>query len=186
MPNADNVVYAAPGANGPLFVAPAKTALPTDAATELTEAYKALGFMKSDGVVENNSITNTDFEAHGGAIVLSIEGGNKVNYAFTPIEVMNPDLAKEIYGEKNVEVNTDGSIKSIKMNDAKHKKRVWVFEHLLSNDTVERIVIPNGKITAIGTDTRSVSAGMGPQLTVTPYPDESGVKVYKYYAKVAE
>ena len=50
MHNASNVSVGKPRVAGAVFRAPLGTALPTDASTQLAEAYKDMGFVSDDGV----------------------------------------------------------------------------------------------------------------------------------------
>ena len=74
----------------------------------------------------------------------------------------------------------------MKVTDDGHPTRAFVFEHVLSNGMVERDVLPCAQVTSIGTNTYSSGDALGPEVTVTPYPDSTGVKVYKYFAKAGE
>lgn len=182
---AKNAVYSKPKAGGAVWSALAGSTLPTDATTALDEAFEAWGYVSEDGIAENGSINSTTIKAYGGATVITIEGGNDITYVFTPIEYCNATVQKELYGGSNVETDTDGSVKSVKLTDEAHEQRVFVFEHVLSNGRIERAVLPSAQVTSIGTNTYSSGAALGPEVTVTPYPDASGVKAYKYQAKAA-
>lgn len=182
---AKNAVYSKPKAGGAVWSAPIGTKLPADATTALDTAFEAWGYVSEDGIAENGSINSNTVKAYGGSTVLTIEGGNDITYTFTPIEYANPTVQKELYGDTNVEADTDGSVKTVKLTDEPHEQRVFVFEHILSNGRVERTVLPCAQVTGIGTNTYSSTAALGPEVTVTPYPDASGVKGYKYQAKVA-
>lgn len=181
-----NVVYSKPAAGGAVWSAPAGTAVPTDATTALDKAFVSLGYISEDGVAENGSINVTTLKAYGGTIVLAIEGGNDVTYTFTPIEYGNPAVQKELWGQGNVELDEGQALKTVKVGDGAHDRRVYVFEHVLSNGTIERDVLPAAQVTSVGTNTYSSTAALGPEVTLTPYPDESGYKAYKHFAKAAE
>ena len=51
---------------------------------------------------------------------------------------------------------------------------------------IERDVLPSAKVTGIDTNAYSSGAALGYKVTVTPFPDAFGVKVYKYFAKAGE
>ena len=181
---ASHVVSSKPAAGGAVWSAPAGTALPTDATTALSPDFVALGYISEDGVQENGSINVTTVKAYGGATVLAVEGGNDVTYVFTPIEYDNPVVQRELWGQGNVEVDEKGKLKSVKVGDDPHEQRVYVFEHVLSNGTIERDVLPAAQVTGIGTNTYSSTAALGPEVTLTPYPDGDGYKAYKHFAAV--
>ena len=96
-------------------------------------------------------------------------------------------VQKNLFGDSNVTVGTDAhALKSVKLTDDAHPAKPYVFEHVLSNGMIERDVLPSAKVTGIDTNTYSSGAALGPKVTITPFPDASGVKVYKYFAKAGE
>ena len=182
--NVKNAVYGKPKVGGAVWSAPDATELPTDASTELGSGFEGWGYISDAGIAENGSISSSTTKAYGGYTVIIIEAGNDITYTFTPLEYMNPVVQKELYGTSNV-TEVTGVLSSVKLTDDAHERRVFVFEHILLNSMVERDVLPCAQVTAIGTNTYSSTAALGPEVTVTPYPDASGVKVYKYFAKAA-
>lgn len=182
---ATNAVYSKPKAGGVVWTAPAGTALPTDATTALDEAFEAWGYISDDGVTEGHSLSTDSQKAYGGATVLVMEGGDDLTYEFTPLEYANPVVQRELFGSANVKAS-GGTLTSVQVTDDSHESKPHVFEHVLSNGVVERDVCPNAKVTGIDENTYSSSAALGPKVTVTPFPDDKGVKVYKYFAKVTD
>lgn len=55
MSTVSNVTAAKPRTGGAIYRAPLGTAIPTDATTALAEAFKALGYLSEDGLVNTNS-----------------------------------------------------------------------------------------------------------------------------------
>lgn len=184
---ASNAVYSKPKATGCVWSAPEGTALPTDAEAELAAGFEGWGYINDDGVDEGHDFSADSVKAYGGATVLVIEGGDEVTYEFTPLEYTNPVVQKNLFGDSNVTVGTDGTtLKSVKLTDDAHAAKPYVFEHVLSNGMIERDLLPSAKVTGIDTNTYSSGAALGPKVTVTPFPDAFGVKVYKYFAKAGE
>ena len=182
--NVKNAVYGKPKVGGAVWSAPDTTELPTDASTELGSGFEGWGYISDAGIAENGSISSSTTKAYGGSTVITIEAGNDITYTFTPLEYMNPVVQKELYGTSNVTEAT-GVLSSVKLTDDAHERRIFVFEHILSNCMVDRPVLPRSQLTAIATNPNASPAALGPEVTVTPYPDASGVKVYKYFAKAA-
>lgn len=181
---ARNSVYSKPKVGGAVWSAPAGSTLPTDASAELDKAFKAWGFISDAGVKENNSPTSTNKKAYGGTTVLVIEGGNELTYTFTPIEYLNPHVQEEIYGSSHV-TKAGEKLGGVEVTDDTHGHRVFVFEHVLSDGTIERDVLPDAVVSGFAANTYSESDALGPEVTVTPFPDSRGVKVYKYFAAAA-
>lgn len=182
---AKNAVHSKPKAGGAVWSGATDATLPTDAAAELDSGFSAWGYISEAGVKENNSPSVTTKKAYGGSTVLTIEAGNDVTYTLTPLEYVNPTVQRELYGTSNVSDST-GTLTEVKVTDDGHPTRAFVFEHVLSNGMVERDVLPCAQVTSIGTNTYSSGDALGPEVTVTPYPDSAGVKVYKYFAKAGE
>lgn len=185
--NVKHIVHGAPKAGGAVWSAVLGTTAPTDAVTAMNEALESWGYVSDAGIAENGSISSTAIKAYGGDTVITIEAGNDVTYTFTPLEYTNPVVQKELNGSDHVKVDNDGgALTAVEVTDDSHELRLYVFEHILSNGMVERDVLPCAQVTNVGTNTYSSTAALGPEVTITPYPDESGVKVYKYFAKVSK
>lgn len=184
--NVKHIVHGAPKAGGAVWSAELGTTAPADATSALAEALESWGYVSDAGIAENGSISTTTVKAYGGDTVITIEAGNDVTYTFTPLEYTNPVVQKEINGTDHVAATEDGVLTSVEVTDDRHELRLYVFEHILSNGMVERDVLPRAQVTGVGTNTYSSTAALGPEVTVTPYPDENGVKVYKYFAKVSK
>ena len=71
MNDSSNVSFGKPKATGALFVAPAGTTLPTTASASLDAAFKGLGYVSEEGLVNNTETDVEDTFAWGGDNVLS-------------------------------------------------------------------------------------------------------------------
>lgn len=180
----DNVVASKPKAAGCVHVAPADTALPTDGTTDLNSAFESLGYIGEDGVSEEVNAEKTDIKAFGGDTVLTVSTSHSVSYKFKPMEHKNVDVLKEIYGDDNV-TNQAGKV-SVKVNSKEQAVKAYVFEFVLSDGTIERVVVPRGKASASGTTTYADGSEISNEITVDAFPDDSGNKAYKYLTVAAE
>ena len=102
MSTATNVSTGKPKVGGAIYRAPLGTALPTDAKTALTEAYKNLGYASDAGVVNSNSPQSGNIKAWGGDNVLTYQNEKTDTFAFTLIEALNSDVLKAVYLDENV------------------------------------------------------------------------------------
>lgn len=176
------MVASKPKASGCVWSAPLGTSLPETASEALDSAFKSLGYLSSNGVVDGMDDASTDVPAFGGDIVMTVNTTHKVTKKFTPIEV-NREAMAEAYGPENV--TGEGDNINIKVNAKEKPSRCYVFEYVLSDGRIERDVVPNGKVTDVGDVTHADASPISSELTITEFPDEAGNKEYKYIATVA-
>jgi len=62
MADVNKVTSAKPKIGGAIYSAPLGTALPTDATTELNTAFKALGYISEDGLVNENTASTENLK----------------------------------------------------------------------------------------------------------------------------
>lgn len=163
---ASNVTAAKPVVAGAIYVAPKGTTVPTDTTTTLGEAFKSLGYVSEDGLDNDQSIEVEDIKAWGGAKVLSIVNEKNNTYHFTLIESLNPEVLKTVYGSNNVTGTLSTGI-GVTITDDDTEEFAWVVDMVMRGGVAKRIVVPDGKVTEIGTINYSDSAAVGYELTVT-------------------
>lgn len=175
---ATNVAAAKPAVGGALSVAATTATLPTDAVTALDTAFTSVGYISEDGITETITRESEDIKAFGGDIVLSSQTEFSNTFQLTLIEVLNVDVLKEVFGASNVTGTLSTGI-TVNVNSAELTERAWVFD-LIVRGAVERLVIPNGKITEVGETSYTDSDVIGYDITITAFPDTSGNTQYKY------
>ncbi len=173
-----NVAAGKPKATGAISVAPAGTALPTDATTALAGTYVNLGYVSDGGVTQTIDRTVEDIRAWGGDTVLTTQTEFKETFEFELIEVLNVDVRKEVFGSTNVTGTLATGI-TTKVTSAELVAGVWVIEMVVKG-AVSRIVIPNGKVSEIGEISYVDDDAIRYPVTITALPDSTGACSYEY------
>lgn len=182
MSTVTNVSVGKPKIGGAIFRAPLGTTLPTDAVTALDNAFVEMGYVSEDGVTNSNSPESDTVRAWGGDVVLTLMEGREDTFQFTLIEAKNVEVLKAVFGEDNVSGTLETGI-SIQNTNEDLDDCVWVIDMILRDNTVKRVVIPDGKVSEVGDITYSDSDAIGYEITLSAMPDEDGVLHYEYIKK---
>lgn len=179
MSKKDNVTAAKPKVGGAMYVAPAGTALPTDATTALAEAFKSLGYISEDGLTNSNSPESEEIKAWGGDIVLTPITGRPDTYSVKLIESLNVEVLKMAYGDDNVTGTLETGI-TVKANATDLEEHPVVVDMILRNGILKRICIPSAKVSEIGEISYTDADASGYELTLSCQPDADGNTHYEY------
>ena len=180
-----NVTTGKPKITGSIYRAPLGTTMPTDAASELDEAFKELGYLSDAGLVNSNSMETSDIKAWGGNVVLTTETSKADTFKFNLIEALNVEVLKTVYGDDNVSGTLDTGI-TIKANSKEQEPCCWVFDMILRNNVLKRITVPNAKITSVSDVSYTDSDAVGYESTISALPDTAGQTHYEYIKKSTE
>lgn len=178
-----NVVAPKPNIGGGVYVAPLATALPVDSTTALAAAFISAGYIDSKGVVEQNGGNTTKIHAWGGDLVKVVRSQFDVSYQFNMMEILGATANQIAYGAGNVIATpataTVGNLLATKVTNLVLPKQEFVFD-MIDGIASVRLVIPNGQVTALGNITYADNGAAQLDVTVSAYPDASGVNAYKY------
>lgn len=174
-----NVTFSKPGASanksGYIWVAPLGTKVPTDATTELDEAFVGLGYLSEDGLTEPASFTaGDDIVAAGGDTVAQADPTFSKTWTGTCIEALNEDLLKVAYGSANVTVTAatssgDGTITvREKAGDLEH--HVIVIDEMLKGGRKRRNVMADATFLITGDISHVHTALVNFEFTINAYP----------------
>lgn len=179
MATVNNVTAAKPAVGGAVSVAATTATLPTATGTSLGSGWANLGYISEDGLTNNNTPESDTVKAWGGDIVLTPMTGKEDTFSFTLIEAINTDVLGVIYGSANVSGALATGI-TVNAKAAEMDAHAWVVDMVLRNSVAKRIVIPNGVISEVGEITYADGEAVGYEITVTAFPNSSGVTHYEY------
>ena len=182
MSDAKNVTAGKPKVSGSIFRAPLGTPLPTDALSELDEAFVQLGYVDENGLTNSNSMSVTNIKAWGGDTVLTSQNDKPDTFKFKLIEAMNVNVLKTVYGENNVTGDLESGI-TVKANSEEQEQHSWIVEMILKGGALKRIVVPRASVTSVGDINYGDENAVGYDTTITAVPDEKGNNHYEYIIK---
>lgn len=165
-----------PAVGGAVYRAPLSTTLPTDATTALGDDFVSLGYCSEDGMTNANSGESSDIKAWGGDSVLNIMSGKTDTFGVTLIEALNTDVLATVHGEDNVSGTLSTGI-TVDATTDDYEEYVYVVDMIMRDGALKRVVIPDGKVTAVGEVTYSDSAAVGYALTITAFATEINEKM---------
>lgn len=160
----------------------AKTATaPTSADSSLDNAvFTCLGYVSEDGLVNSIERDTETKKAWGGDTVLIIQNDFTDSFQFSLLEVLNKDVIGTVHGESNVTGTDLASGISVKVNSQEPTEYMWVFDMIMNDGVLNRLVIPCARVQEVGEITYSSSDLVAYDVTITAIPDSSGNTHYEY------
>lgn len=171
-----NVTAGKPAVGGAVYRAPLGTTLPTNAQSTLGDSFVSLGYCSEDGLTNNNTGESSDIKAWGGDSVLNIMSGKTDTFGVTLIEALNPDVLGTVHGTGNVSGTLSTGI-TVDATTDDYTEYVFVVDMIMRDGALKRIVIPDGKITAVGEVAYSDSAAVGYALTINAFATKINSKM---------
>lgn len=179
--NKDNVTTGKPRVGGAAFMAPIGTTLPTNAFAELAAAFEGLGYCSEDGLKNNGAITTEKVKAWGGDVVMNPQTEKADEFKITLIESMNSNVLKAAFGDDNVSGTLESGL-TVRANSTELTEHVWVFDMILKNNILKRVVIPCGKVVNVDEVSYDDKSAVAYALTIAAMPGEDG-DTHKEYMK---
>ncbi len=176
------VSFGKPKSTGAVFVAPAGTTVPTNATTALNVAFKSMGYVSEDGLVNSVSTDTEQVNAWGGDLVLVGQTNYMETFTVNLLET-NAEALKVYYGDSNVTVS--GSDITVTANSTMLPTVVVVFELVLTGGRIKRIVVPSAQLVDRSGDiTYTDGDAITYPVMFQAYPDASGNSHTEYIAVV--
>lgn len=153
---------------GAVAFAPVATAAPADANTVLPAAWRQVGYISDDGVVETRDrSTDTIVAWQNADVVRVVTTESSITVQFTAIET-NPDSIALYYGAEVDAV--DGSVDIVPADSG--GRRSLVVDYLDGAKYV-RLYVPEAELTETGDLTLASGDPAGYDMTLTGYPSAS-------------
>lgn len=170
---ADNVRV---GVTGAVYGAASGTALPNDVDAVLGSEFDELGYLSEDGITQTINSDVTDIRAwQNGDIVRKVQTSHDLVYAMSFLET-NEHTLRTYYGDYTG--TTDAG--TIEVRGEMGIRQSWVF-NVVDGGAKLRVVIPDGQVTERGDIAYVNGDAIMYPVTITAYPDNTGVKAYIYY-----
>ena len=180
--DATKVLIGAPDqvATGAILSAPLGTTVPTNARTELDDAFLGSGYVSSDGVALTPEYSTTDITDWSGAVVRRILESFNGTITWSHLQ-FDEDSLRNAFGAAHVTVTpateTHGKQIAVKIGAHLPDPKAWVFK-MKDGKNLIRIVVPNGQVTSVDEMTFNVSTAIPLPVSLACYPDEAGESIY--------
>ena len=174
------VTAASPRTTGVVYRAPAGTTLPTDATSSLSSAFVSLGYLSEDGFTNNYERSSEDIREMGGAVVLTVQTETTDKFQFKLIDALAPEVLKAVYGDSKVSGTLATGI-DVTVDGSEAEESVWVLETIMRDGALQRIVIPDGKVSEMGEVAYRRNEAVGYDITITALLDSTAGFNHKTY-----
>lgn len=184
---ADNVLELLapnPRTSGSILWAPLGSTIPATSYEDLLgTSFKDLGFADDNGLRQRETRSTTDVFVWGGDLAGTLQTQYDRTMTFRLMQFRNTEVLSAAYGISNVSVipatSTHGKEIAVKLNPNLLDTRSWVFDGFYGENLV-RIVIPIGRVTAVGEVNMTHKTYMTIECTLKAFPDSNKNHGYLY------
>lgn len=156
---------------GGIYRATLGTTLPTSATSSLSGSFTDLGYVSEEGVTQSIGRDVTDIASwQNGDVVRVVQTSHTVSFSCSLIETKDSTLST-FYGN-----HTSGATE---ITGDIFDHYTWVIQ-ATDGDVKIRLAIPDGQVTETGDVTWTNGELVAYPITITAFPNSSGVKAYKY------
>jgi hypothetical protein len=173
-----------PRVTGGILYAPVGSTLPTTALGAPDAAFRTLGRVSVDGVDRTEDRGNTEINDWGGNLIAVLQDKFGLTLKFKLLQVMNADVQKAAHGTNNVTVTpattSTGTEIAAKINAALLDTGAWIVDGFYMKMSM-RLVVPYGRVTAVGPMKWVHRELVMYDLTLKPFPDSQNNHAYQYW-----
>lgn len=162
------------------FKADAKA--PTDATTKMSTLtdFVSLGELNDDGFTDTRSVSSTDHKGYHGTPIMTTIDEDTSKFKIELLEINRPAAAKLNYGVASV-TEQDGKINAIKRKPYQIEPHPFVFQELMSDGRLHRMVIDKGVVTPSDGIPHRKGELMVYSMEITALTPDDGSEVVKEY-----
>lgn len=175
-----NATAAKPAVGGAISYGATTITLPTDA-TSTPSNVTNVGYLSKDGVKRNISLDSDVIKAWCGDVVLVLEKGKTETFKFVMIEPARIAALKLIHGDSAVSGSALATGIAVQSNGKEKGPKAFIIDMIEAENTLHRICIPKGVVTAIDEITYNDSGAVGYGVTITGAADDNGNTCYEYF-----
>lgn len=156
-----------PRVGGGIYWAPIGTQLPSDATTDLGDAFESVGFISAEGYTNNNSPSTEQIREWGGSVVLTAQTEKNDTFTFTLLQHEDAEVLKVVHGDNNVSGTSLDSGITVTATDDEPTAHVWVINEVLRGNVLSRTVIPSATVSEVGEVVHNGSSAISYPVTLT-------------------
>lgn len=152
-------------------VAPTGSTAPTDSITALNAAFKDLGIISEDGLLEAMNVSTNEVKGSDGSVVRVLKSSSQKTFKIKFLE-SNGNVLDLFYVKPTNSVVSGKTTLTVKPPTTRDL-RAFVFD-ILDGSKHRRIWIPFGEITDFGDISYKNSDSVAYEATITAYIDSNG------------